>query len=182
MADRGRGDDVGNGGGCWNRAFLVPRVHFDNGREELLLPVLLQSEVVGQGVCFRLQARFHCVFSWRARAPSLRPVAQVPLKAAWAVTIHKSQGMTLDAATVQVAGCFDVRTATRTGSRTCPVPRSRCTMGRVVVAGGHGVRLAVARAHAERAALPAQLLAWPRVRRLRRVHVPAVGRGHPHER
>ena len=65
---------------------LVPRVSFDNGRELLVLPVLLQSEVVGQGVCYRLQ---------------------IPLKTAWAVTIHKSQGMTLDAATVQVNGCFD---------------------------------------------------------------------------
>ena len=101
-ADRSRGDDVGRNGGCWNRPFLVPRVRFDNGRDEILLPVLLQSEVVGQGVCYRLQ---------------------VPLKAAWAVTIHKSQGMTLDAATVQVAGCFDagmVRAATHLHTRSPP--------------------------------------------------------------
>ena len=74
---------MGGSGGCWNRPLLVPRVRFDNGRTELLLPGMLSSEVVGCGVCYRLQ---------------------VPLKPAWAVTIHKAQGMTLDAAAVQVSG------------------------------------------------------------------------------
>jgi len=85
-ADRAAGENVGGCGGCWNRSLLVPRVNFDNGRSEILFPALLSSEVVGCGVCNRLQ---------------------VPLKPAWAVTIHKSQGMTLDAAAVQVTGCFD---------------------------------------------------------------------------
>ena len=85
-ADRPAGDDVGRDGGCWGGPFRAPAVRFDNGRRLIVLPTLLQSEVVGQGVCYRLQ---------------------VPLKPAWAVTIHKSQGMTLDAATVQTHGCFD---------------------------------------------------------------------------
>ena len=73
-------------GGCWRSPYTCPKVRFDNGRELVILPVLLQSEVVGQGICFRLQ---------------------LPLRPAWAITIHKSQGMTLDAAVVQVHGCFD---------------------------------------------------------------------------
>ena len=44
-----------NHGGCWRRPYMLPRVRFDNGRELVVLPVLLQSEVVGQGCCYRLQ-------------------------------------------------------------------------------------------------------------------------------
>ena len=85
-AAEGVGGEARRAGGCWRRPYTLPKVHFDNGREEIIMPVLLQSEVVGQGICYRLQ---------------------LPLRPAWAITIHKSQGMTLDAAVVQVNGCFD---------------------------------------------------------------------------
>ena len=76
----------GRVGGCWQGAWKLPKVEFDNGRTVIVLPSILQNEVVGQGKCERLQ---------------------IPLKVAWAVTIHKSQGMTLNAASVKVAGSFE---------------------------------------------------------------------------
>ena len=52
-------------GGCWQGPWKLPWMQFDNGRREVLVPQLLQSEVVGVGTCYRLQ---------------------LPVKKAWAIS------------------------------------------------------------------------------------------------
>lgn len=66
-------------------AKLVPVVRFTNGRSLACGPELFPAELAGVGRCVR---------------------AQVPLKLAWAVTIHKCQGMSLDAVEVSLERCF----------------------------------------------------------------------------
>ena len=65
--------------------FLAPVVDFDNGVREIVLPV-----------------------SKLFTASSATLVrTQVPLKLAWALTVHKSQGMTLSRVEVQLANAFE---------------------------------------------------------------------------
>jgi ATP-dependent DNA helicase PIF1 len=63
----------------------LPVVRFDNNRTETILPELFSQEMLGGACHFRLQ---------------------LPLKLAWALSIHKSQGMSLAAATIQPRNCF----------------------------------------------------------------------------
>lgn len=76
-ADRRGGDDVAGAGGCWSRSYLVPRVYFDNGRTMLVLPVMLQSDVVGQGSCYRLQLPLKT--AWAVHPPDLTPLPSPPI-------------------------------------------------------------------------------------------------------
>lgn len=64
---------------------MVPVVRFMNGQEVTVCPASFGREVDGIGEYRRIQ---------------------LPLKLAWTITIHKSQGMTLDAVEVSLAGIF----------------------------------------------------------------------------
>jgi ATP-dependent DNA helicase PIF1 len=62
-----------------------PVVQFVNGIKKVILPTTFESRLVGLGTCTRLA---------------------IPLKLAWAITTHKSQGMTLDYVIADVGAVF----------------------------------------------------------------------------
>ncbi|GAB5037275.1 dna helicase aaa partial [Nannochloropsis oceanica] len=64
----------------------IPVVEFTNGRKKAIYPELLSENIVGVGSTCRIQ---------------------LPLMIGFAISIHKSQGMTLQEALVDVQECFD---------------------------------------------------------------------------
>lgn len=63
----------------------LPQVLFDNGRQEAIIPCIFSSRVTVLGEVCRLQ---------------------LPLRIAYAITVHKSQGMSLDRASINLSKVF----------------------------------------------------------------------------
>eukprot|EP00912_Choanoflagellata_sp_UC4_P002357 UC4_evm2s1483 len=68
-----------------NADLAIPLVSFENGRVVRIDPYTFTAEIPGRGALNRVQ---------------------LPIKPAWAITIHKSQGMTLDRASLNLAKVF----------------------------------------------------------------------------
>jgi ATP-dependent DNA helicase PIF1 len=77
--------EPGPGGGGNTAAAMLPVVKFISGQVATIEMMTYEHEVAGLGTCRRLQ---------------------LPLKLAWAISTHKSQGMTLDLAVVSLDNVF----------------------------------------------------------------------------
>ena len=95
---------------------MVPVVKWANGRREPCGPQAFETHVPGVGVARRVQ---------------------LPVRLAWAMTIHKSQGLSLDRVTVWLHGCYSP------GQAYVALSRARTVEGlRVCGAKGHTPRTA----------------------------------------
>ena len=113
---------------------------------------------------------------------------QLPLKPAWAVTIHKSQGMSLDAAAVQVRQSFSTNTIPATLFTTPypavyhPTHRYLSTPDDGLLRRGHGLRRHLPREIARRPSLPKAVPRQPQLRRMRKVTAAPSLRPQPYSR
>ena len=81
------------GGQEQESSFAIPIVRFENGRTQAVLP-LCQDTLLGDPAPFSVVAR-----------------TQIPLLPAWAITIHKSQGMTLSRGVINLDKIFEQQMA-----------------------------------------------------------------------
>jgi hypothetical protein len=87
---------VGQGGTMW------PLVRFTNGSERLCVPEeFTVNDAFGNIEASRKQVREHVI------ATSITDFGQVPLILAWALSVHKSQGQTLDRVRVDLRNTFE---------------------------------------------------------------------------
>lgn len=71
-----------------------------NGFTQAGLPVIIlpsQKEIIAEPTTWSVDEN----------GKTLAQIEQIPLRLAWAITVHKSQGMTLDAAQVDLSRCFE---------------------------------------------------------------------------
>jgi ATP-dependent DNA helicase PIF1 len=123
-AGTGAGTGVGTGAGadagCGTAAAdQYPIVKFASVRAEreitmTVIPHRFEMETVGKGV------------AWRT---------QIPLKLAWAVTIHKSQGLSIDSLEVDLTDCF------AEGQIYTALSRARSTKGLLILGTYHPDRV-----------------------------------------
>lgn len=84
--------------------FLLPIVLFENGLKRVIFPVCQATELGDSPPGWSYSVKKPSPFSIVART-------QIPLLPAWAITIHKSQGMTLEKAVVNLEMVFEPQMA-----------------------------------------------------------------------